>query len=357
MSKVYFIRAESSEPEETIERKVTTLFNQAGLGRAFKKNDLAALKMHVGEPGTRTFIKPAVVRALVTCMKASGTRPFLTDSAVLYKSPRDDGLGHTEVASAHGFGLSEVGAPFIPADGILGKDATLVPVYEKHYEEVAIASAIIQARSMLVLTHVTGHLGTGFGGVLKNLGMGCSSKKAKLSQHNGQQPKISASACIACGACADNCPSDAITVDDSAVIDNDKCIGCGECIAICQEDAVEFDWSVMGRELEERIVEHAAGVFRQKSGAVCFFSAATDITKDCDCLGLDQPALLPDLGYLASFDPVALDRAAYDLITESAGKTLESMSYPGREGAYQMQYAEAVGLGSGRYDLIEISHP
>jgi uncharacterized Fe-S center protein len=336
-------------------QKVRVLYHQANLGKAFKKKDIAALKVHVGEPGTKTFLQPKVARALVRLMKESGARPFLTDSSVLYKSPRDDGVSHTVVAVSNGFGYANVGAPFIPADGILGKDEAMIQVFGKHYEEVSIASAIIQARSMLVLSHATGHLGIGFGGALKNLGMGCSSKKAKLSQHHGQQPKIKPNACTACGTCAESCPSDAISVDDVAVIDCDKCIGCGECIAVCQDDAVEFDWSLMGRELSERIVEHAAAVIRQKKGAVCFVTAAWDITKDCDCLGLNQRPLLPDIGLMASFDPVALDQAVYDLIVENAGRTLESMSYPKREGAYQMQYAEKLGIGTTRYELVELT--
>ncbi len=356
MSKVYIVSADSKEPDEIVRKKISALFQAAELSKAFGQKDVAALKLHVGEPGSRTFVQPRVVKTLVELMSDCGARPFLTDTAVLYKSPRDTGPGHAVVAAVNGFGISETGAPFIPADGLLGKDAIPLPIYEKHYEEVNIASAIAEARSMLVLTHATGHLGIGFGGALKNLGMGCSAKKAKLSQHHGQQPRIKPFACTACGACADNCPSDAIRVEKKAVIDKDECIGCGECIAICQEGAVVFNWSVMGRELEERIVEHAAGVFRQKRGALCFVTAAQEITKDCDCIGTEQPPLLQDIGFLASFDPVALDKAVYDLIIERTGRTLESMSYPDRDGAYQFQHAEKLGLGACRYELIEV-HP
>jgi uncharacterized protein len=354
MSKVYFIPSESAEQADITDKKLSLLFQKAGLGRVFRKNDVSALKVHVGEPGTQTYIKPHVVRALVALMRSSGVTPFLTDSAVLYKSARQNGVGHTQTAIEHGFGLFDVGAPFIPADGILGKDAVSLPVFGKHFEEVAIASAIVQARSMLVLSHATGHLGVGFGGALKNLGMGCSAKKAKLGQHNGQQPKIKVRACTACGVCADNCPSDAITVDDHAAIDSDKCIGCGECIAICQEGAVVFDWSVVGQELGERIAEHAAGVFRQKRSAICFVTAAQEITKDCDCLGFEQKPLLPDIGFFASLDPVALDKAVYDAIVERSGQTLESMSYPNLDGARQFHYAEKLGLGSTKYERIDI---
>lgn len=355
MSKVYYIEASADENGEVLGKKVSRLFEKSGIASIFRPKDIAALKLHVGEPGTKTFVKPAVAAALVACMKNADTIPFLTDTAVLYKSPRDTGVGHSLVAEAHGFGLAAMGAPFIPADGILGKDDVNVPVYGKHFEEVAVAAAVAQSRSMIVLTHATGHLGTGFGGALKNLGMGCSSRKAKLSQHHGQAPHINASACTACGVCETHCPSDAITIAKTASIDTDKCIGCGECIALCREDAVAFDWGVMGQELEERIVEHAAGVVKALSSHIAYLTAAMEITKDCDCLGLHQKPLLTDIGFLASLDPVALDKAVHDLIIERAGRTLESMSYPKLDGTVQIRYAEKLGLGTAAYELVKVS--
>ena len=355
VSTVYYIEASAEEAEEVLAAKVTALFDRAGLASTFKPKDIAALKLHVGEPGTTTYVKPHVAAALVACLQKAGAVPFLTDTAVLYRSPRDNGVGHMQVAHDHGFTLDAMGAPFIPADGILGKDDATVAIYGKHYEEVAIAAAVAQARSMLVLSHATGHLGTGFGGALKNLGMGCSSRKAKLSQHHGQAPRIEASACTACGTCEAHCPSDAVTVTRTAVIDTDKCIGCGECIALCRDDAVSFDWGVMGRELEERIVEHAVGAIRALSGRIAYITAAMEITKDCDCLGLDQSPLLPDIGFFASTDPAAIDKAVHDLITERAGKRLEAMSYPRHDGTIQIRYAEKLGIGSASYELIRVT--
>ncbi len=217
------------------------------------------------------------------------------------------------------------------------------------------AAAVAESRSMLVLSHATGHLGCGFAGAIKNLGMGCSSRKAKLSQHHGQAPHIKAKACTACGTCAAHCPSDAITVTDKASIDTEKCIGCGECIAMCMEDAVAFDWGVMGRELEERIVEHALGVVRALSGRIGYITSAMEITKDCDCIGFKQSPLLADIGFLASMDPTALDKAVYDLIVQREGRTLESMSYPKLDGSVQIHYAEKNGLGSSAYEMVKIA--
>jgi uncharacterized Fe-S center protein len=354
MSKVYLAPVRRTDPEPDVIDKVSALWEQADLRRSFQRNDLAALKLHVGEPGTRPYLSPGVLATLVRLIGETGARPFLTDTAVLYGSARDTGLGHARVAVEHGFGMERVGAPFVPADGLTGSDEVEIEVGGKHFDQVAIASAIVHARSMLVLSHATGHLGTGFGGAVKNLGMGCSSKKGKLRQHHGQQPRIDPRHCDACAACVGWCPTDSIEVDEAARIDEATCIGCGSCIAACQEGAVEFDWAIMGRELQERIAEYAAGVVRGKDGRIGYVTVATGITKDCDCLGLDQDPVVEDLGILASHDPVAIDLAVLDLIQEREGRSLESLSYPHRDGRPQLTYAASLGLGESRFELVTV---
>lgn len=352
MSQVYFTPARRDEPDAVLREKLSSLFDRAGLSGCFEPGDLAALKLHVGEPGTRTFVEPRIVRILVDRMKDAGARPFLTDTAVLYRSRRDHGPGHVGVALEHGFTPEATGAFFLPADGLVGADAEEVPVGGKHFETVSIANGILQARSMLLLTHATGHLGTGFGGALKNLGMGCSSKKSKLRQHHGQHPRIDPDGCRACGVCAEWCPTDSIAVGESARIDPGTCIGCGECIAVCIEGAVKFSWANMGPELSERIVEHAAAVVRDKCDRLACVTVAMAITKNCDCLGVDEQPVVEDLGFFAGRDPVALDRAVLDMVRERAGATLESMTYPDRVPDVQIAYAEELGLGSSAYELV-----
>ena len=355
MSIVFLVPISHGAPAEEVARKTAALFREAELASCFHRNDLTPVKLHVGEPGTKTFVSPILARELVRLIAETGAVPFLTDTAVLYKSPRDSGPGHARVAAEHGFTLDAVGAPFVPADGLRGSDEVEIEVNGRHYDRVAIASGIAQARSMLVLSHATGHLGTGFGGALKNLGMGCASRKGKLRQHHGQHPRVDKDACTVCGECADWCPTESISASGkTAVIANETCIGCGECVAACREGAIEFDWSSMGQELQERIVEHAAAVVREKPGRIAYVTAATAITKDCDCLGIDQSPLLPDIGLLASHDPVAIDQAVLTLVKERSGRDLESMSYPDRDARYQIEHAEAMGLGETRVTIVTI---
>ena len=355
MSKVYLVEMNSRAAQADVRAAATALWRAAAFDEVFSARDLAAIKLHVGEKITPTSLRPPLVAALVEHIAATGARPFLTDTAVLYKSPRDTGPGHMRLAHEHGFTLEAVGAPFLPADGLIGADEVEVEVGGKHYDRVAIATAILQARSMLVLSHATGHLCTGLGAALKNLGMGCASKKGKLRQHHGQQPDIDADLCTACGDCAGWCPSDAITVDAAAAIDPATCIGCGECIAACQHGAVTFGWGVTDIELQERVVDHAAAIVRGKPGRMGYITVATGITRDCDCMGLDQPPLVEDIGILASRDPVAIDAAVLALVRERAGRTLESMSYPAIDATAQLRHAAQMGLGSANYELVKLT--
>ncbi len=354
MSTVHLVPLDAAADDAAVEAAVEALWHAAHLASVFSPHDLTALKLHVGEPGCRTFVPPSLVAPLVRLVRATGADPFLTDTCVLYRSPRDNAVGHCRVAHAHGFTPERVDAPFIPADGLTGASDVEVEVGGRHHRHAAIAAAIVQARSLLLLSHATGHLGTGLGAALKNLGMGCASRRGKLRQHHGQPPRVDPRRCTACGVCAAWCPAGAITVARHAVIDRSTCIGCGGCITSCREDAIRFAWGVAGLELQERIVEHAAAVVRAKAGKLACVTVVRQVTRDCDCMGTAQKPLLPDIGLLASTDPVAVDQAVLDLVRERAGRSLESMSHPELDAGHQVRYAESLGLGSQRYELVTV---
>lgn len=320
-----------------------------------RKRDLVAVKLHVGEPGVRTMLPPEVAAGVVGCLRDRRARPFLTDSAVLYASPRNNGAEHTEVAIRHGFTLERTGAAFLPADGLEGNLERIVPIEGRHFRQVGIATTIVDADGVVVLSHATGHLAAGFGGTLKNLGMGCSSRKGKLLQHSDTKPRIRKRKCEACGACIDSCPEDAIDqdADGTAVIDDGRCIGCGECIAHCRSDAVGFNWDSASRMMQEKMVEHALGVINANRDRIAYVLGIVNLTQDCDCLHAGSPIVARDIGFAASADPVALDQAALDLVAHAEHQRLDQLAYPSIDGTVQLAYAEELGLGTRRYQLVE----
>ncbi len=348
------VRAGASPAEWA--RAARAVLDAAGI--SFVKNrDLVAVKLHVGEPGLTTFLPPAVAAAVVDAIVTKGGRPFLTDTSVLYSGPRSNGAEHAAVAQRHGFTVAQVGAAFVPADGLDGRREHKVPIAGKHFQEVGVASGIADANGMVVLSHATGHLAAGFGATLKNVGMGCASRKGKLLQHSDTKPTIRRDKCESCEACAASCPEDAISLDDDgkAVIDYDDCIGCGECIASCRVDAVGFNWDSASAALQQKMVEHAAGVIAALEGRVTYLAGIVNLTKDCDCMGCEGQIVARDIGFAASTDPVALDQAILDLVKSSEGVRLDELSYPSLDGTVQLAYAEQMGIGVRSYTLRELS--
>ncbi len=357
-SKVYFVKASVRDGVKVLSEKARKLFKSARLAKCYKKNDFTAVKIHIGEEDNNTYIKAPCIKGLVDELLRLKTKPFLTDTSTLYTGQRNNAIDHTILAAEHGFDVKNLGIPFIAPDGLFGTSETAVRINGQLNKEVYIAADIVRCQSILSIAHATGHLAACLGATLKTLGMGCASRKGKMRQHSAVKPSISKK-CTRCGECYTHCPVGAISIDDvKAHIDKDKCIGCGECMAVCRFDAVEHDWKAENKILEKNIAEHALGALKGKEGRAAFFNFLISITKDCDCFDTpDMRKIVKDIGIVASTDPVAVDKAALDLIEATGGKKMEKLIGNDKlNPSWQIEHAELIGLGSTDYELVEVRY-
>ncbi len=350
---VYFLRSgDNADDQETAER-LEALITSRGLLDFVKPKDFIAVKTHFGEEGAEGYVRPVYLRAVGAALKRRGATPFLTETSTLYRRRRTNAVDHTILAHEHGFTIEATGMPILMADGLLGDEEVKVEIPGRIYDHVHVAAMLAKVQGLVLVTHFTGHLVAGFGAALKNLGMGCTSRKAKLIQHSTATPSIKPDVCTGCQECMRWCPEEAISMDgDVAVIDPDVCIGCGECLAVCRFDAVYYNWKATHEDIQRKIAEHAWGVVRCVRERALYVTALKRITKDCDCMpGYEKIA--PDLGFLVSTDPVAIDAAAIDLIEAEVGRPLGELAFdvPTR---YQLIHAREIGFGSPDYDLVEV---
>jgi len=355
-SKVYLIKASVENGEKAISRKARRLFKAGGFADCLKENDVTAVKVHVGEGDNNTYVKASYIKGLVDELVELKTKPFVTDTTTLYVGRRHNAIDHAILAAEHSFSMDGLGVPFIVPDGLFGTTETVVKVDGQICKEVFIATEIIKSQSILSVAHVTGHVAAGLGATLKTIGMGCASKRGKMTQHAALTFKIGDD-CTLCGVCADHCPADAITLDDVKThIDQDKCIGCAECMAMCRFGAVQCDWGQETDVLQKSMAEHALGALKGKKNRAIFFNFLLSVTKDCDCF--DTPnmrTIVRDIGIIASTDPVAVDKAALDLVEHKAGRKLGVLIGNKKLDALcQIDHAERIGLGSSDYELIEV---
>jgi len=365
-SKVYFAPMRSQMKRSMVAR-VGSLLGRAGLGDAIAAGDLVAIKLHFGEQGNTGFVSPVYLREVVKRVRDVGGKPFLTDANTLYRGERANAVEHLACAIHNGFSFATVDAPIIIADGLDGRDAVEVPVAGKHFDSVRIGSAAMHADAMVVVTHVKGHEATGFGGALKNVGMGLGSRSAKQRMHSDFRPEVTPETCTACSRCVKWCPVGAIVIGEGryAVVDYETCYGCGECVAACPYGAIATQWKTDATSIQEKIVEHVAGALDGKDGKVVYLSFVTTVTPDCDCFSFSDAPIVPDIGVLASTDIVAIEQAAFDLITQvpglvgSLGEGLSAgadkfVAITGVDGTHAITYAEGMGLGTTRYELIQV---
>lgn len=355
-------------PKENLIAKLGRLLTTAGISDTIRKRDLVAVKLHFGELGNTAFIRPLFLRKVVEVIKKNGGKPFLTDANTLYSGTRSDAPEHLTTAVQNGFAYSVVDAPLVIADGLRGRTERAVQIDRKRFKEVYIGAEIIEADTLISVAHFKGHELSGFGGTIKNLGMGCASRRGKLAQHSTVSPKVIEKKCVGCGECAHHCSQEAIlVVDKKACIDEDKCIGCGECILICPNESIQIQWDQAVPVFLENMVEYTEGVLKGKKDKTLFVNFITDISPACDCYPCNDAPIVKDIGILASKDPVAIDQASVDLVNQEqalpntclktntkAGEDKFKGIYPKVDWPHQFEYAEEIGLGRRRYELEKI---
>lgn len=366
-SDVFFIDFRAN-PQQNIMSKLKLLLEKAGLAATIAPRDLVAVKIHFGEMGNAAFIRPIYLRTIVSAIKENSGVPFLTDANTLYAGTRSDAPQHLTTAVQNGFAYAVVEAPLVIADGLRGKSEAVVNIYGKHYESVYIGKEIIEADTFISVAHFKGHELSGFGGAIKNTGMGCASRKGKLAMHSTVSPQVNAENCIGCEECVDHCSQQALSMaEEKAVIDADACIGCGECILICPNQAIAIRWDQEVPVFLEAMVEYTAGVLKAKAGKSLFVNFINDVSPACDCYPANDAPIVKNIGIVASTDPVAIDQASVDLVnaepalantklkvnTEAGGDKFKGL-YPSVDWPIQLAYAEKLGLGSRAYELIVV---
>ena len=365
-SKVYFgdLRTDF---HENLQQKLYRLMKTAGAGDIDFEKKFVAIKLHFGEPGNLAFLRPNWAKTVADFVKDRGGKPFLTDCNTLYVGGRKNGLDHLDTAFLNGFSPLSTGCQVVIADGIKGSDEAYVPVVGGEYvKEAKIGRAIMDADVFISLSHFKGHEQAGFGGALKNIGMGCGSRAGKMEQHKSGKPHVREKKCVGCGMCTRICAHDAISITDKkAFIDHNKCVGCGRCIAICLRDAIvntSDDSAVM---LNRKMAEYTKAVV---DGRPCFHIALViDVSPNCDCHSENDAAIVPNVGMFASFDPVALDMACADAVNAQPpirGTAADEGDHNDHDHFHRMhpetcwmsclEHAEKLGIGTRDYELIKI---
>lgn len=329
-------------------RAIRSLFEHAALALAapITAEERVAIKVHFGEEGNTRFVSPAQIKPVIEALQSMNHNYFLTDANTLYRGMRYNAADHMRLALEHGFGTLDT--PIVIADGEDGSEEAIVPIAGRIFTQVRIARAIAQADVIVAVSHFKGHVMFGFGGAIKNIGMGSGSRAGKLAMHSKIHPKVGPG-CTGCGECVQHCAARAIAlVNDRAVIDPALCTGCAKCIAVCALSSIEIPWGgASSREVQARCAEHALGAAKGKR-IICL-TFITNITKDCDCMS-DTRLIGQDVGLIAGTDPVACDQAAYDLVVLAHGEDIFKKATR-MNGLFQLEHAAAIGLGSPEYVL------
>ena len=364
--KVYFTDFRC-RPGYNLQQKLTKLMKTAGINHIDFNKKFVAIKMHFGEPGNLSFLRPNYAKTVADLVKELGGTPYLVDCNTLYVGRRKNALEHIEAAYENGFTPLSTGCQIIIGDGLKGTDETLVPVEGGEYvKEAKIGTGVMDADVIISLTHFKGHECTGFGGVMKNIGMGCGSRAGKMEMHKSGKPYVHTDACIGCGNCQRICAHGAAVVTDKkASIDHDKCAGCGRCIGACPVDAVTPSGDNSFDSLNKKIAEYTKAVIAHKPSF--HISLVCDVSPYCDCHAENDLPIVPDVGMFASFDPVALDMACADAVNAQEplrGSCIDNHdhedrdhfghTHPTTDWRSIIDHAEKIGLGTRQYELITV---
>lgn len=369
-SKVYFTTFKTTFTENLLQ-KLRRLILKAGINDIDFEDKYAAIKIHFGEYGNLAFLRPNYAKAVADVVKEAGGKPFLTDCNTLYVGSRKNALDHLDTAYANGFSPMTTGCQVIIADGLKGTDEVLVPIDGEYVKEAKVGRALMDADILISLTHFKGHEATGFGGAIKNIGMGGGSRAGKMEMHSDGKPSVMAEKCIGCSSCTKVCAHTGVTVTEKkAVIDHSKCVGCGRCIGVCPKDAIEATFDASTERLNCKMAEYTKAICRNRP---CFHIALVcDVSPNCDCHAENDIPIIPDVGMFASFDPVALDMACADACNRQpviAGSVLAEnlaghegcghqdhfdMTHPDTEWRSCIAHSVKIGLGTDQYDLVEI---
>ena len=367
-SKVYWTDLRT-DPTLNMLQKLERLLRNAGFTMLDLTDKYTALKIHVGEPGNMSYIRPPYVAAISRLVRELGGKPFLTDSNTLYSGRRHNAYDHLRAAYENGFSRDATGCDIIIADGLKGADCVAMPVLGGiHCESAKIGCAVAEADAIISVNHFKKHELTGFGGAIKNLGMGCASRSGKKFLHEVSHPVIVRESCTGCGQCVKNCNSKAIVIDaeHKAVIDHDLCVGCCQCVAVCRFAAARASEGSASRVCSERIAEYTEAILHGKPSF--HISFVMNVSPNCDCWNHNDAPIVADIGIFASADPVALDQACVDAVNAAPainGTALTDKKYsgsgekfahihPDTDWSCGLDHAEKLGIGHRKYELVKV---